>query len=392
MRHRVCQDNYVKELLLKFFILLTYNVYKDIIKKKERKTKEKMRREKGITLIALVVTIIILIILGGVSINLVLGNNGIVTKAKLAKKQTEQAKLNEEELLNDVADYIETLGEYTYNNPYIPNGFIHTEGKWNNGYTIKGVTQNVNDEFVWVPCVTEQTQVKAEDTVVTFGKITTGKYNEANLKLLPIDTEVEAEDSSVNEIRKSVKKYGGFYIAKYEAGINGIIDNNSLRTKTPITEKPLSQEGKGVWNSISRADAITVSKAMIDPEATGVKSTLISGEAWDTTLQWMVNASENKDNEPNKNYDINPEGKGWYADVSSGTIHTTGYYPVNNIYDMAGNMEEWTTENCIYSNINYIVARGGRFEFSASTDSVTSRCARTEGVKRHNGFRVVLYK
>ena len=46
------------------------------------------KKERGITLIALVVTIIVLIILAGVSINLVFGNLGIVTKAKEAKRKT----------------------------------------------------------------------------------------------------------------------------------------------------------------------------------------------------------------------------------------------------------------------------------------------------------------
>lgn len=65
---------------------------KDIIKKNRRgETKEEMGREKGITLIALVITIIVLIILAGVSINLILGENGIITKAQQAKKvQTEE--------------------------------------------------------------------------------------------------------------------------------------------------------------------------------------------------------------------------------------------------------------------------------------------------------------
>ena len=58
------------------------------------------RNTKGITLIALVVTIIILIILSGVSINLVLGENGIVNKAKKAKENTELAKVEEETRLN----------------------------------------------------------------------------------------------------------------------------------------------------------------------------------------------------------------------------------------------------------------------------------------------------
>ena len=52
-----------------------------------------MRKEKGITLVALVVTIIVLIILVGISINLVLGDNGIITIAKRAKENIELAKL-----------------------------------------------------------------------------------------------------------------------------------------------------------------------------------------------------------------------------------------------------------------------------------------------------------
>lgn len=68
-----------------------------------------MKNHKGVTLVALVVTIIVLIILAGVSINLVLGENGIVEKAKFAKEQTEQAKMNEEIVLNETTKYIEDI-------------------------------------------------------------------------------------------------------------------------------------------------------------------------------------------------------------------------------------------------------------------------------------------
>ena len=61
-----------------------------------------MKKQNGITIISLVVTIIILIILAGVSINLILGENGIITKAKEAKTKTEQATLNEEIALNEL--------------------------------------------------------------------------------------------------------------------------------------------------------------------------------------------------------------------------------------------------------------------------------------------------
>ena len=69
-----------------------------------------MRKEKGITLVSLVVTIIILIILAGVSINLTLGKNGIITIAKQAKENTELAKIEEETALNELYVQIEAEG------------------------------------------------------------------------------------------------------------------------------------------------------------------------------------------------------------------------------------------------------------------------------------------
>lgn len=283
----------------------------------------------------------------------------------------------------------------------MPNGFIYKEGSWNNGYTIIGNTESVGNEFVWVPCVLDQSKVKIEDTVVTFGKtlpLTTEKtdsyymYNDTNLGLLPTDTSVIEEDSSVKEIETSVETYGGFYIAKYEAGIEGTIRNYALSTRkaTDGSVKPLSQFGKGVWNCISRTDAITVSKSMINENTTGAKSTLISGAAWDTTLQWMVNASDNK--ETNVGYDINSTGKGWYGDISNFTISTTGCYAVNNIYDMAGNVTDWTTENCIELGDNCVVNRGGNYGSDGDEAPAATRVAnydfRFDGI----GFRVVLYK
>ena len=50
-----------------------------------------MKKSNGITLVALVVTIVVLLILAGVSINLVLGENGLITQAKEAKRKTEEA-------------------------------------------------------------------------------------------------------------------------------------------------------------------------------------------------------------------------------------------------------------------------------------------------------------
>ena len=77
-----------------------------------------MKNSKGVTLVALVVTIIVLIILAGISINLILGDNGIITIAKKAKENTELAKIQEETELNELYTQLEnnggTSGEISY--------------------------------------------------------------------------------------------------------------------------------------------------------------------------------------------------------------------------------------------------------------------------------------
>ena len=67
---------------------------------------QKRRKEKGITLVALVVTIIVLIILAGVTLNIVLDQNGIIEKTQKAKNKTEQAQKDEEDILNSYEDKI----------------------------------------------------------------------------------------------------------------------------------------------------------------------------------------------------------------------------------------------------------------------------------------------
>ena len=58
----------------------------------EMRTKEVKARNKGITLIALVVTIVVLLILAGVSISMLTGENGIVTQAQRAKEEEKKQK------------------------------------------------------------------------------------------------------------------------------------------------------------------------------------------------------------------------------------------------------------------------------------------------------------
>ena len=70
--------------------------------------KLQMKNNKGITLVALVVTIIILIILAGISINMLVGTDGLITKAKQAKENIELAEIEEQEKLNTLYDRLAT--------------------------------------------------------------------------------------------------------------------------------------------------------------------------------------------------------------------------------------------------------------------------------------------
>ena len=84
-------------------------MYKKRLKKlKETEEEGKMLKNKnGITLIALVVTIVVLLILAGVTLTLVLDNNGIIQKSKDAKEQYGQARENEQADLSNLSDWID---------------------------------------------------------------------------------------------------------------------------------------------------------------------------------------------------------------------------------------------------------------------------------------------
>ena len=73
----------------------------------------KIQKEKnGITLIALVVTIVVLLILAGISINMTLGSNGIISKAKEARNAMTNATTSDNEFLNSLDDFIDQSFQY----------------------------------------------------------------------------------------------------------------------------------------------------------------------------------------------------------------------------------------------------------------------------------------
>ena len=177
----------------------------------KEKNKIMQRNTKGITLIALVVTVIVLIILAGVSISLVLGENGIVNKAKKAKENTELAKTEEETMLNDLAKQIEegtsggttnppetiktveevkggsyfdkatTIKDSDGNLIKVPEGFKIAGDSGENvtdgiviedNDIIEGIGNNRGNQYVWIPVGTGIKKEDGSSVDITLGRYT----------------------------------------------------------------------------------------------------------------------------------------------------------------------------------------------------------------------------
>ena len=238
----------------------------------------------------------------------------------------------------------------------IPKGFTYKEGTKDTGLVIKDGNEN---EFVWVPA-TESTYAK--DTSSS-GATPTGDDT------LPNGIIDETAD---------VVKYGGFYIGRYEAGIPEGETSTSNKIGIPVSKKDAT-----VWTDITYTNAKASAEKMINNEY--VQTGLITGTAWDTVCHWIKSDDELKDSRTYGNY----RNSASPANVSGyGTKQVAGYsdkWSVKNIYDLAGNVWEWTSE--AYGFI--FVRRGGSYNYG---DPVSYRddfnASHTDG---NVGFRLRLY-
>ena len=140
------------------------------------------RKEKGITLIALVITIIVLLILAGVSIAMLTGENGILTQAQKAKEETENAQAEEENILTNYESVLNSYsGENTEftdslgNKVVVPAGFkvVNPEDNVEDGIIIEDVTHGATagSQFVWIPVGTIKRKDQ-EDITITLSRYT----------------------------------------------------------------------------------------------------------------------------------------------------------------------------------------------------------------------------
>lgn len=446
----------------------------------------KRRNEKGITLVALVVTIIVLIILAGVSINLLVGQDGLISRAKLAKEQYENAAQDEQNKLNELYERLAgnwSEGEEEENNQLpvltadteagtivklpdewatesaryiststglevtsvtkvasvyavsigggecvpVPYGFYYVGGDLSSGVIISDneadkydgttdkttfayTTSLVGNQFVWIPCTTS-----------AYAKTSWGKQN------------AEWDTTTPKAEVQQIEKYGGFYVGRYEAGLaSDMSEFTSTQQHTGsnqvynVYKTPQSKAGLAPWNFVDWTHSKANAESMYNNNY--VSSGLITGTQWDVILNTFKSKAGLSDSDITnsngwgnyKNTAIAYTGRKatayyssnyWYLPVFGSTeTSTTTSYSDNHgdllttgasdttqkyhIFDIAGNLWEWTEEDSHYATSGqYRVLRGGCF---ADTSSDCPACCRyghctVSHTHLSVGFRAVLY-
>ena len=399
--------------------------------------------EKGITLVALVVTIVVLLILAGVSLNLVIGSDGIMKRAKEAKERYGQASKNEQKDLDTVEDYMNKMtgegsgtgtgtvvkvnvGESATgvatingkagntNNPTIPKGYIpvNTEtANWGDGSSAplkNAVDHGLVIQDVSKLCDTANTKeyklcgttdadpvktklysksaILSEKTRTTPG--TTSGFREPDLVVGSNGTSYDAanykkivgENGTLKEMAalfkreyetmiKSIEKYGGFYIGRYE--LSGTVDNPTEKKGTTITNKTWYE----LYNACKKIGANSDGS---DKE--GIATRMIWGCQWDATCDFIATKGEQKsitDSRKWGNYSnsTDPANTGNYEQDTDGNAikKNTGSneaWKANNIYDIAGNCYECTQEA---HDTGTRAIRGGSFYDDGSNNPASDR-------------------
>ena len=385
-----------------------------------KRTKQQNQKfNQGITLVALVVTIVVLLILSSVSLNLVLGDNGIIVKAKEAAETTaaaqEKEAMERNLLEKELENSLSTPAVEPTDGVKIPTGFYYVGGTKASGIVISDNKNDKNkyrnqkvvgtdllgNQYVWIPCTTDSTSSKLQYARTEWGVEVDGNDNSRAIKdeLTLTDASVTYSDADtanginadvskeivaqIKAEKASVAQYGGYYIGRYEVGKNG--DTAVVKyNQTPYAE-------------ITWSTAYGLAKKIITNSE--VNSYLCSSYAWDTAVNFIQN------NSTAKNYATSIEGfnGNWnpqaVKDPSGNVIKPAGTsQQLNtglttqfcNIFDMGGNEAEFTTELNPGSS-ETVVLRGGDYnDYVYSPAGIrwdnVSGCA---GI--HGGFRATLF-
>ena len=393
------------------------------LKVKNSCEKKKIKKGiRGITLIALVVTIIVLLVLAGVGIAMLSRQNGILNRASEAKEQTAVAQEDEDEKLqgyeNIIRQYADNLPTGEGTTPYLPDAtkFEKVAGTdLDSGLVIE--EKATGSQYVWVevPRTSEVYPTAGVDitnfTDDAYTKIENDLHTYTNDYRNGTDysdvycadsatgwfTDADEYDELKQKMLKSVYQNGGFWVGRYEAGIEDEANIRKAKTDS-ITLTPVTKQNMYPYNYVTRTQAKVLSGKV---ESGNCTSSLMFGVQWDLVLKYIetknattqsnlnnnsttignyinnlwnitnTNAKYSKDSGINFTVCPNPYAK----TLSSNILLTTGAdesFSLMNIYDIAGNVWEWTLEKTT-DDVSPCARRGGYSSNTGSEGPASSR-------------------
>ena len=285
------------------------------------------------------------------------------------KEEVEEKTVILDDKVENKKEEEEEIKEYSknYDNPPIPMGFEYTEGNWNDGFVIQR-TQD-KSQFVWIP-------VGILEANGTFdGKVYDQKFGRRNYRNDDF-SDVKYHEPLEGELQKqlnAVKKYGGFYISRFNVSKNSEGRIVSVKDALPLV-------------NVTYDNALKMADQMVKQD--DVKSHLPFGAEYDSVLEWFINSKQKRINEV---AGISNEwGNFFNSRNSTKGLAKTGSnedWCVLKIYDFAGNVRELTQEKF---EKDYGVMRGGGFNNISSSVAIRQKNFHTL-YYRDTGFRVVLY-
>ena len=396
-------------------------------------TQADTNRNAGITLITLAVTILIIIILASITINAVLGDNGLLSQAQDAKDLAESTTLETGDKMNSLLqEYMNVMAEDSgggieepgvditpptvedskgekFDNTtqvedasgdtvWIPGGFEIAEDSANDADDGIVITDGTN-EFVWIPVgdddlaemynttagntkltgVTTTTSIYSKLRVRSGDSYTPGAPNTINIREPDVLSKYDTDSQYYQRILGygSTKAMADAMVAEYKATYDSIVKYDGFYIGryelTGTVSKPTVKKGQTVLSSQNWYNLKQACTNVVNTDY--AQTTMIYGNQWDEVMDWLVDTGEKTDSEVNTNSASwgNYNDSTGNAATGAGTIRPAGYseyWKANNIYDLAGNCMEFTQE-AYYTSSR--VRRGGSYGYSGSSSPASDR-------------------
>ena len=296
-------------------------------------------------------------------------------------------------------DYVAANVEVTYpdGKVWIPEGFrISTDS----ASTVQGgvvIEDKDLNQFVWVPVATLADYKRMAYSYNVATEETDTATNSIKIEYSSSDSNYFTEALPEDE-KTSVERYKGFYIGRYEAGDKENTEAKTLRSSNDVTKTVTIKANQAPYNYVTRTQAVSLAEGFSTKQGYKAKTKLVSSYAWDTTIAFLqkVNSDYGNSSEEGNYKDTTFP----YTDITGASqtkasnsqvlVPTGQTTPVCNIYDMGGNVLEWTTESCSSTKYPYAL-RGGHCASGFANSPAGLRYASPDAAYNGLGFRLTLF-